>query len=104
MTGPRRFVTVVLALVAAALVLAVVVKYWPPEVERLAGDAIGWLRDLLLDAWRRVGGRWVALGLAVLGTGLGLVVLRHRRWAGLLIIEVSVAAAAILALLQPDGW
>jgi hypothetical protein len=102
--GARRLVIIVLALVAAALIVAVIAKYWPPEVERAAREALGWLRDEGVATWRRIGGRWVTLIMVALGIGAGIVVLRRERWLGLVIIEVSVVGGAVVALLQPDGW
>ena len=104
MRDTRRQVIIVLALVATALIVAVVLKYWPPEVERGVRAAVGWLRDEGVGTWRRIGGRWVTLIMVALGAGVGLVVLRRQRWLGLIIIEVSIVGGAIVALLQPDGW
>ena len=61
MRGARRLVIIVLAIVAAALIVAVIAKYWPPEVERGVREALGWLRDEGVATWRRTGGRWVTL-------------------------------------------
>jgi len=104
MRSPSRLVIVGLALLATALIAAVIVKYWPPEVDRWVWDAAGRLGDAIAGAWRRVGGRWVTLLVVALGGTLGLAILRRRRGLGLLVIEVSVVCGAILALLQPDGW
>lgn len=104
MRQTRRRVTIVLALIAAALVVAVILKYWPPEVYGVVRQAVGWLRDESVGTWQRIGGRWVTLTTVAVGAGMGLAVIRRERWLGLTIIEVSIVVGALVALLQPDGW
>jgi hypothetical protein len=104
MRDTRRQVIIVLALVAAILIVAVVVKYWPPEVERGVRAWFGSLLDTSVGIWRRTSGRWATLTLAAIGVGVGLAVLRRQRSVGLIIIEVSIVGGAVIALLQPDGW
>ena len=104
MSASGRLAIVVLSLVAAVLLLAVAVKYWPPEVEHLVLDAVGRLADAIAATWRRVGGRWVTLAAVGLAAMIGLTIVGRRRTLGLLIVEMGIVAGAALALLQPEGW
>lgn len=104
MSTTGRLAIVVLSLVAAVLLVAVAVKYWPPEVERLVLDGLGWLADAVAATWRRVGGRWVTLAAVGLAAMVGLTIVGRRRTLGLLIVEIGIVTGAALALLQPEGW
>lgn len=104
MSTAGRVAIGVLSLVAAVLLVAVAVKYWPPEVEHLVLDTVGRLADAVAATWHRVGGRWVTLALVGLAAMVGLTIMRGRRTLGLLIVEMAIVAGAALALLQPAGW
>ena len=101
-SGPRLLI--LLALIVALLVLLVVVKYWPPWVADLARETTDWLWNTGSRVWRQTGGRWVTLLAAVALVAIGLLVARRRRVVGVSLIEISIAAAALVALVQPDGW
>ncbi len=99
-----RRLLIALAIVVGLLVLLVVVKYWPPWVADVGGQLTDWLVSASTRVWRHTGGRWVtlfALGIVVI---VGLIVMRRQRVVGITIIEVAIAAGALVALLQPDGW
>jgi hypothetical protein len=99
-----RRLLIALAIVVGLLVLLVVVKYWPPWVADVGGQFSEWLVSTSTRVWRHTGGRWVTLfGLGIVVI-VGLIVMRRQRVVGITIIEVAIAAGALVALLQPDGW
>ncbi len=99
-----RRLLVGLAIVVGALVVLVVAKYWPPWVADLGTQAFDWLLGTGTRLWRHTGGRWVTLVAVSVSVCLGLLVIRRQRFVGVTIIEVAIAAGALVALLQPDGW
>lgn len=94
----------VLGLVAVVMVALVVVRYWPDWVGASARE----LGDAVLargsQIWTETGGRWVTLTAVVGAIAIGALLLRRTRTLGLVIIEVAIAAGAIVALVQPAGW
>lgn len=94
----------VLGLVAAVMVGLVVVRYWPEWI----GESARQLGDTVLARgariWNETGGRWVTLTAVVGAIAVGALLLRRSRTLGLVIIEMAVAAGAIVALIQPAGW
>lgn len=94
----------ILGLVAVVMVGLVVVRYWPEWI----GASARQLGDELLArasrTWNETGGRWVTLTAVVGAIAVGALLLRRSRTLGLVIIEVAVAAGAVVALVQPAGW
>lgn len=99
-----RRLLIALGIVVAVLLVLVVVRYWPPWVADLGTTAADWVVGAGTRVWRRTGGRWVTLFVLAAAVCLGLLIMRRNRVAGITLIEVSLAACALVALLQPDGW
>ncbi len=93
-----------LGIIVGALVVLVVAKYWPPWVADLGTQAVDLLFGTGDRIWRQTGGRWVTSMAVIICVCLGLLVMRRQRFVGVTIIEVAIAAGALVALLQPDGW
>ena len=99
-----RRLLVLLGIVVAVLLVLVVVRYWPPWVADLGTQAADWVVATGTRIWRHTGGRWVTLLVLMAAVCLGLVLMRRSRVVGITVIEVAIAACALVALLQPDGW
>ena len=99
----RRLV-IALGIVVAVLLVLVVVRYWPPWVADLGTRAADWVVVSGTRIWRHTGGRWVTLFVLMAAVCLGLVLMRRSRVVGITVIEVAIAACALVALLQPDAW
>lgn len=99
-----RVTLILLGLVVLILLALVVVKYWPPWITDLGDQAVDWAVSNGGRLWRRTGGRWVTLFAVVAISAVGLLLMRRHRTLGLSLIELSVAAGAIVALVQPEGW
>jgi hypothetical protein len=94
----------VLGLVAVVMVALVVVRYWPEWIGESARQAADAVLARGSQIWTETGGRWVTLTAVVGAIAVGALLLRRSRTLGLVIIEVAVAAGAIVALVQPAGW
>ena len=99
-----RRLLIALGIVVAVLLVLVVVRYWPPWVADLGTHAANWVVAAGTRIWRHTGGRWVTLFVLMAAVCLGLVLMRRSRVVGITVIEVAIAACALVALLQPDGW
>jgi hypothetical protein len=94
----------ILGLVAVVMVGLVVVRYWPEWIGASARQLGDELLARVSRTWNETGGRWVTLTAVVGAIAVGALLLRRSRTLGLVIIEVAIAAGAIVALVQPAGW
>jgi hypothetical protein len=99
-----RRVTILLGLVAAVLVGLVAYRYWPAWIGELGLDLLGQLFGRVERVWHETGGRWVTLLVVVAASAIGALLTRRNRTLGIAIVEVAIAAGAVVALLQPPGW
>jgi hypothetical protein len=99
-----RRLLIALGIVVAVLLVLVVVRYWPPWVADMGTQAVDWVVASGTRIWRHTGGRWVLLLVLLAVSCLALLLWRRSRIAGITLIEVTLAACALVALLQPDGW
>ena len=99
-----RRVTILLGLVAALLVALVAYRYWPAWIGDVGLDLLSRLLGHVERVWHDTGGRWVTLLVVIAACAIGALLTRRNRTLGIAIIEVAIAAGAIVALLQPPGW
>jgi hypothetical protein len=99
-----RRLTVVLGFVALVMVGLVVYRYWPAWV---ADWGSGFLSDAgarVETFWTETGGRWVTLVGVVGAVIVATILARSHRTLAIVIVEIAVAAGAVLVLVQPAGW
>ena len=93
-----------LGFVAVVMVGLVVIRYWPEWIGGSARELADALLARATRTWNETGGRWVTLTAVVGAIAVGALLTRHNRTLGLVVIEVAIAAGAIVTLLQPAGW
>lgn len=99
-----RRLTYLLGFVALVMVGLVVYRYWPAWVADWGGGVLAEAGERVQQLWTDTGGRWLTLAGVVGAVVLATVLVRSHRTLAIVIVEVAVAAGAVLVLVQPAGW
>ena len=99
-----RWLTIGLGFVALVMVGLVVYRYWPAWLADWGGTLLTDVTVRAQQLWTDTGGRWVTLVGVVAAVVLATILARRHRTLAIVIVEIAVAAGAVLVLVQPAGW